>query len=216
MVFGGTDHSPSGSYRFGALYKAFMLNHAKLDAGRFEIRNCSVSEGALRNQFFIVARGAKKPECDTTLPVIEKTTLFGIAAEAHPDSCCNTLGGSDSILEEFSNVLARLLEKNPGSKVSLIGYAGTNVHNDNEKPRKTRWIAKKRRGWDNPAVVTRKLRKAEKYMLAHNIGASRISTINAGYKNTTSNVEFWFIPAGDKAPKPNPDYRVGKRSKTKR
>lgn len=215
-ISGGRDSSPSASYLFGALFRAQLLNHSKLDSSRFEIQNCSVNDPLLEIQFYLAARDAKRPDCDTTPPVFEKTTLFGIADEDHPYSCCNTIGGSETILDEFSNVLAKLLEKNPGSRVSLIGYAGTNVYNDNETARKTRWIAKKRRGWDNPAVVTRKLRKAEKYLLAHKIDASRISTINAGYENSTSNVEFWFIPAGDKAPKPKPDYVIRKKRKTKK
>jgi hypothetical protein len=215
-ISGGRDFSPSASYLFGALFRAQLINHSKLDASRFEIQNCGVNDPEIVIRLYIAARDAKRPDCDTTLPVFEKAALFGIAFEDYPDACCETIGGSDSIAEVFSDTLAKLLEKDPGSKVSLIGYAGTNVYTENETAGKTKWVAKKRRGWDNPTVVTRKLQKAEKYLLGHKIAPSRISKINAGYRNTTSNIEFWFIPAGYKAPKPTPDYRVGKPVKKRR
>ena len=214
-VSGGRSFSPSGSYLFGAIARAFLLNHAKFDPSRFEIQNCDVTGAELITKLYIVSSTAIKPPCDTTLPVFEKTTLFGTLYAGTTEGCCDIIGGTESILEAFSGTLAKLLEKNPGSKVSIIGYAGTNVYRENEKPRKTRWVAKKPRRWDMPAASARMLRKVEGFFREKNIDTSRIGKIYAGYKESAE-VEFWFIPAGDKAPKPNPDYRVGKRLKRKR
>ena len=38
MVSGGKSFSPSASYFFGALYRAFLLNHAKFDASRLRYK----------------------------------------------------------------------------------------------------------------------------------------------------------------------------------
>ena len=130
------------------------------------------------------------------------------------EGCCDIIGATKSGLEVLSGTLAKILEKNPGSKVSIVAYAGTNVYRGNGRPRKTRWVAKKPRGWDTPAASARMLREAEGFFREKNIDTSRIGKIYAGYKDS-ARVELWFIPAGDKAPKPDPAYRIGKPPKTK-
>lgn len=214
MVSGGRNFSPSASYYFGALYRAFLLNHAKFDASRFEIQNCDVTKAELITRFYVISSTAIKPACDTTLPAFEKTTLFGTVHAGTTEGCCDIIGSTESGLEVLSGTLVKLLEKNPGSKVSIFGYAGTNVYRGNENQRKTRWVAKKPRGWDTPAAITRMVRKAEGFFREKNIDTSRIGKINAGYKDS-ARVEFWFIPAGDRGAKTRSRLRGTEKEKNK-
>lgn len=214
----GSDYgSPSYSYRLGVLFRNYLLFHRKADPKRVEILNCSVTRPEIETRLYIASPGATLPACDTSLPVFDKTTLFGTANFAGQDDfgCCAIMGEEHAIFRVMMETAGRILEKAPGSKVYLIGYGGTNRY-DREDRAKTRVLARKPRGWDSPLFASGKLREAESFFIKQGVERSRIGKINAGYRERSMTVEFWIIPEGDKAPVPAPSYRVGKKAKKRK
>lgn len=214
-ISGGRDRSPSFNYLYGALIKAQLINHSKIDPARIEIQNCSVHDPEIINRFYIASKNAARPACDSSFPAFQDTAYFGTANEGSFEmGCCEVMGGAEAVLETFERVIIDLLKKHPGAKVTMIGYSGTNMWRSENSPVKTRIVTRKWRKWDSPLIVANMIRKVTSRFTKNGISPNRINIIAGGYKYYGGHVEFWIIPeGGGKTPKAKPDFVIKTTSK---
>ena len=106
------------------------------------------------------------------------------------------------------NVLKRLLNNAPESKLYVIAYLQTNFEEDEAG----KIIIGKPSRVDKKSYANKMFRAARKELLENGFSPSQIVTINGGYVNGNARrLEFWFVPQGGEIPKPKPDYVSKKR-----
>lgn len=213
---GGRDRSPSFNYLYGALIKAQLINHSKIDPARIEIQNCSVDKAYLETSFYIAAGNAARPVCDPSLPAFEKTAIFGTFYHGNGDEipgCCEVLGGNKAVQDIFESKILEFLVKVPAARVTLVGYSGTNTSEPENARAGPRIVTHKGHRWDNPVIVTNVIKKIAARFRENGIDPNRINVTKGGYRYEGGHVEFWIVPVGGEIPKARSDFLVKKPAK---
>lgn len=212
ITISGPKSSLSTRYTKGAIHKAYLLNARKVSPDRLQIMHCAVEENYIHTRFYIAGPTAEMPECDQSLPNIDKSTHFGSAYFATKlyDGCCDIPGGDDEILKTMVDITADILAAQPRSKIVLIGYSGTNGFSSDPLLKKDRTLSRKPRKWDSPTIVNKKLREANANLKKQGVTAARVTTLYGGYRDWGSEVEFWIIPEDGAKPEIKPVYKIKK------
>lgn len=116
----------------------------------------------------------------------------------------NVDGSWEGEYSQFAlNVLKKLLDDSPGSRVYTIAYTKTNFKTDENG----NVIVRNPRRLDKKSYAQNMLRAARQELIKNGFSAARIVAINGGYVNDLARrLEFWFVPAGGMIPEPKPDY----------
>jgi hypothetical protein len=214
QVSGGHRTAFTAPYNRGALMKAIWQNNLMNPAENLLIQFCRVNQGPLETKFFVVREKDKVETCDENSAIPKETILFDNVAFYYPEFKLRPLenlpvehGFSDGEYSQFAlNVLKRLLNDSPGSKVCVIGYLKTNFEEAESGK-----IITKPAGLDKKAFAQKMMRAAKNELLKNGVAPSRIVTLDGGYVNGNERrLDFWFVPAGGAIPIPKPDYVPGK------
>ena len=208
-VYGSTEDLQGFPYRSAAKMKIHLTNN-KIDEKRIFTQQCD-SEKEIRFEIYLISPNAEIPDCRKSLIVPEKTLRFDSYNYSfeYPDldDCCLILGSDRASAEASLKAFAELLKKSPESSAYIISYNGTNIH----------WINSKTiRILDSPALGRATAKGAKETLIQNGVNASRIVTVNGGYKDSTRNIELWIVPKDGAIPKLTPDYFPKKKRKKKR
>jgi hypothetical protein len=208
-VYGGEENLQGFPYRYAAMMKTHLTN-SKIDEMNILTQQCD-GEKEVRIKTYIIPPKAKIPECEKSLLIPAETTRFDsyYYSFEYPgfDDCCAITGSDRASAEASLKAFAELLKKSPESNAYLISYNGTNIH----------WVNNKTiRILDSSSLGRATAKNAKETLIQNGIDASKIITINGGYKDSNRNVELWFVPKDGEIPKPKPNYFPKKKPKTKR
>ncbi len=216
------DLSFGSPIRFQTKLQNFFVRYFKLSPGRFKIINGGTGD-ELKTQVWIVPSGSKPPIADSVSEKFEfdKSALFDSFGYPEPfnNGCC----GIDNYEHEEKNasldVLAQTLKENPTAKAYLIFYGQyCNDCSFTYKYSRSGQLTGEERiiYLDSSKTITGILRKEKNYLLKqHGIDASRVITINGGYRKWQA-IELWIVPQGGEAPKPKPETFPKKKRNNKR
>jgi hypothetical protein len=209
----------TGAYVRGALIKTYLKNNDKLSAEKFTVQFCNINKAPIETRLYILDENEKIETCEENLTVPDKTVLFESLYFYYKDSVFSSkepfenfpIEGEGPDTHEYfqtvQDVLKRLLNQTPDSKIYLIGYLGTNRGWTN--------TLKKERDIDKPNALNKFFRQVENEYLQSGIDASRIVKINGGYKDSVKSIEIWFVPKGGEIPKAKPETFPKKKKKRK-
>ena len=204
--------SPDKDYAYAfqiiSAYNTYVFKFRQYDSNWFRFQNCDLDAKTITTKIFLIPKDSETPKCNETIAVPQQTTRFSTRYYENPhyyfDNPYPDLSGDFPKTE--NELLIKLSKKSPDGKIVLIGYLGSNVYRDyeseinedNDYPEITKP--------DNPKLINKILKEQKNALIKSGISSSKITTINGGYKDSTRNVEIWFVPKGGEIPKPTPDY----------
>lgn len=208
-VYAGKEDLNGFPYRYAAIMKTHITNR-KIEENKILTQQCD-GEGETRFETYIIPPNAKIPDCEKSLIIPDKTLRFDsyFYSFEYPDieGCCEIIGADRASAEASLKVFTELLKKSPESNAYIISYNGTNIH----------WVNNKTiRILDSSSLGRTTAKKAKETLIRSGIEPSRIITINGGYKDSTRNIELWFVPKEGEIPKPKPDYFPKKKRQKKK
>ncbi len=133
-IFGGNANYFSSPYLRGSLITAYLKNNRRLPPEKYSIEYCNVNKEELRTQLFTLPRSVQFPKCNENLETLTNTVLFESIYFYFPKFKFTPLensvlenGPSEGEYSEISqNILKRLSNNSPASKVYIIAYLQTN------------------------------------------------------------------------------------------
>jgi len=209
-IYGGREDYFAFSYNRGSMMKAVIKNNLLLPIEKVIIQFCNINQESVYTRFYIVRDNDKLETCDENLTSPKQTVLFdtvGFYSQKFKLTPLEHLivehGFSDGEYSQFSqDVLKRLLNESPESKLYIIAYLQTNF----EEAENGKIIVGKPSRFDKKFYANKMFRVARKELLKNGFSASQIVTINGDYVNGNGRrLEFWFVPQGGEIPKPKPD-----------
>lgn len=197
IIYRGKDTPMGFPIRLKERLRNHFIRYLGLPTERFEI----LIGGEVENQkteFWIVPMGSEPPLDKSVDEKIDtnKSIQFDNFSYPHPldgQFCCSI--GSYTKQEKKASLdnFAQLLKKNDSSNAYLIVYGQYC-----------------KRCWEGEILLDSKktinniLWKEKNYLSkTHKIEASRIKTINGGYREWQA-IELWLVPKSEKPPKPTP------------
>lgn len=198
------------------LVQSYMVNSRGVDPSHFVTVNGGIKE-CRKFELWVVPSGATppsaKPDYTYSIHDTDATYKFDEYFYLLPSEYSDT-GDTNYVHADFE-AYAEALRQKPGARACIIMYAqhhierGFNEYTDEGEGRRPyRKVIS-----DSPATVRRVL-AAEKRRLtnAHRIPASRIITIDGGYRAQRA-VELWVVPRGEAIPLATPTVRPLRRKK---
>jgi hypothetical protein len=201
------------SAKYAAMIKAYLVNNRKITPDRIFTVNLGIDSSARNIQLHTFGKDYKIYSTNRNVSTPEKTVLFDTRYFDNPyfkteyaDLCCEIIGATEYMEKASIDFLADLMSRSPQSKISLIGYAGSNVFDTSFINSKGKLVKRSKRKLDSPQTVEKILRETKKLIVAKGIDESRISFIKGGYTDSTRKVEIYFIPQNGVIPEPKPNF----------
>ena len=198
---------------FAAMIKAYLVNNRKITPDRIFTVNLGTDSSTRNIQLHTFGKDYKIYSTNRNVSTPVTTVLFDTRyfdnlyfRTEYTDLCCEIIGAAEYMEKTSIDFLADLMSRSPQSKISLIGYAGTNVFDTSFTNSKGKFVKRSKRKLDSPQTVEKILRETKKLIVAKGIDESRISFIKGGYTDSTRKVEIYFIPQNGVIPEPKPDY----------
>jgi hypothetical protein len=201
-------------YWRGSWMYAWLKNTRKVAPEKFSVEHCTENMAELFTRFYLLPPSATLPECNKSIEIPRKSTLFETIGffykdnnlTALEDSYVETVGPTDG---EYSlnSLLAvkNILDKSPESKIYIIVYLGTNREEIYED-KNGETVEKTKRKLDKKSVAKKMLLNAKNMLIKNGIKPSQIEIIEGGYLDDKRELQFWFVPKGGEIPKPKPNY----------
>ena len=197
-----------------------MKNTRKILSEKYLIEHCVENEEELRTEFYLLPKTAKLPECEKTLEIPKKSSLFDkvhfisadeklLPLEDYYIDVIDTARGAYS--RNALKAVKENLDKSPENKIYVIAYLGTNPEENYEEEN-----GKTIRKLDKKALAKKMLLNARNEIIKNGIKPFRIETIDGGYVEGRRILEFWLVPKGSEIPKPKPDYFSKKKLRKKK
>lgn len=197
LVYREEKDTPGFSYKIGAAINSLLTFRSATEKSRIIITPCKTGQNR-RAELWIVPKLEELRTCENDLLNLTKTTLFdSIYYAPEFESCCLVDDYGEEQYKASLEAFANILKNNPNSKAYIFFYLGTNVYNYNEK---------NVRKLDSPKLMKEMSKKAKKILTENGVDNSRIVLINGGYKDSSRNIELYFVPQNGKIPKPKPNY----------
>jgi hypothetical protein len=216
-IYGGRENYFAASYNRGSVMQAVLKNNLLYPIEKVVIQFCNINQEPVYTRFYIVRDNDKLETCDENLTSPKQTILFDVVSFHYQtfkltpfENLIVEHGFSDGEYSQFSqDVLKRLLNESPESKLYLIAYLRTNFEEDESG----KIIVGKSGSLDKKTYANKMFRAARKELIKNGFSASQIVALNGGYVNGNGRrLEFWFVPQGGEIPKPKPDYIPKKNS----
>jgi hypothetical protein len=210
-IYGGQGESFVSAYVRGSVIKGYWNNSRRFPAERLSIQFCNINKEPIFTQFFIVRENDKVETCDENLTVPKETVLFEGVYFYSPtfkltpqENTPVEHGPSEGEYSGYAqNILKRLLNEAPESKVYIIAYLQTNFKTDYEG----KIISRKISGLDKRFLSKRMIQAARNELIKNGFSPAQIVAIDGGYASPDGRrLEFWFVPKGGAIPNPKPDY----------
>lgn len=190
--------------------KAHFIANMNFNSERIQVQNCDLNNKEIKAQIFLLPENYVVPECNNEISSQKETFLFSSKYYENPylytDIIYEIPGEDEAVSEVYFKVLKKLLKKSPESKILLIGYLGTNFYSGGQSDNKEKNDDFEFRKIDKPKLLKEMLEENRNRLIKNGIPATLISTVDGGYKNSTRNVEIWFVPKNGEIPKLKPDY----------
>jgi hypothetical protein len=210
-ISGGQGTYFAAAYVRGSLMKAIWNNFRKFAPERLSIQFCDVDQTQIRARFYVVRENDRVEPCAENLTAPKETVLFDSVYFYSPVFKPTPLEASDighfpseGEYSQFAqNVLKRLLNDSPPSRVYVIAYLQINFERDE------RWkiIEGKLSDLDNRAYAGKMMQAARNNLIKNGFSPAQIVMRDGGYVNVPERrLEFWLVPPGGAIPKPQPDY----------
>ncbi len=204
---------------WGARMKAHFVGNMNFDSKRIQVQNCDLDREEIKVQIFLVPVNYVVPECNNEIPIPKETFLLSFKGYENPyletDSIYEIPGAEKAVSDIYYKVLDELLIKSPDSNIFLIGYLGTNHYGGSRLNNKGKYVDFEFRKLDKPKLLKEMLKENQNELVKNGISSLIISSINGGYKDSTRQIEIWFVPKGGEIPKPQPDYFPKKKRQKK-
>ena len=188
------------SYRYAEKMKAYLTNNRRINGTKIITQQCN-GENEIIVELILVSAKKDIAECEKSLFIPGKTAQFDsyYYSFEYPefDDCCAIFGADYAGARASLKAFAELLKKSPESRAYIISYNGTNIH----------WINNKTiRILDSISLGQATAKAAKSILVENGIEDARITIVYGGYKDSTRNIELWFVPKGGEIPKPKPNY----------
>lgn len=207
LIHNGKDETPGFPYKYRAAISSY-LKFYKIKDEQIRVTICE-SEEKQRTEIWIFPNLQGLKICKNETPNLTKTTLFdSIYYSPEMGSCCLIDEFEDAEYEASLKAFANILKENKSSKAFIFFYLGTNLYWTADKRNKEKAV----RELDAPKVFKELVKKSKKIMSENGVESSRFVLINGGYKDSTRNIELWYVPQNGEIPKPKPNYFPRKNS----
>lgn len=203
--------------RYNAKLQSFLALHLGVSSERLTILDGGLNENR-KTQLWLAPAGKKPPiNISTNDGNIFKTILFD--RFNYPNlfddrTCCAIDSFTEQTKKALLDELAKKIIEKPEIKAYLIFYGQycTNCSSSAIYSRSGKYLGDKPDIYlDSLKVINNILRKEKKYLVNHhNISASKIITVNGGYRRWQT-LELWLVPKDGEVPKPEPESFPKKR-----
>ncbi len=189
-------------YKIGAAITSFLTFRSSIEKSRIIITPCN-AEKDRRIELWMVPKFEELRTCENESLNLTKTILFdSIYYDPEWGGCCSIDQFDEEEYDASLKAFATILKKNHNSKAYVFFYLGTNIYWTTDKRNKEKAV----RTLDSPMLIKELVKTAKKVMSENGVESSRVILINGGYKDSTRNIELWYVPQNGEIPKPKPNY----------